>query len=235
VPWHPRVRLVCFLVLAAALAAGGPAQLALGLAAALLPWLTPGARALRRRGRRALWRLRWLLLSVAVLYLGMTPGDPLWTDAPAWLPSREGLALGLERAAVLALLALAAVWVLEGGREGLVGALGWLTRPLARLGLPAERLALRLVLTLEEVEGGGLREQAAARLPRHAPAPSRRGWRAWGERAADCLAEAVRRGETAPLEPVALHAVPPPPRQWLLPGALAALLAAPALLPPLAG
>ncbi|RMD79271.1 MAG: energy transducer TonB, partial [Gammaproteobacteria bacterium] len=48
-----------------------------------------------------------------------------------------------------------------------------------------------------------------------------------GERAAACLAEAVRRGEEAPLAPLALPPPGSPPSlQWLLPAGLALLLLA---------
>lgn len=100
--------------------------------------------------RRLLRRSRWLLLTLFILFAWMTPGTPLY-----WLPgaSIEGVHLAAENAArlVLALVALALVLQALPSIE-LVAGIRSLLAPLDLLGLPRDRIAVRLALTLEEVE-----------------------------------------------------------------------------------
>lgn len=99
---------------------------------------------------RLLRRSRWLLLTLFVLFTWMTPGTPL-----PWLPgiSREGLQLAAEHALrlVLALAALALVLRVLSP-VALVTGIRSLLAPLVVFGLPRDRIAVRLALTLEEVE-----------------------------------------------------------------------------------
>jgi energy-coupling factor transport system permease protein len=100
--------------------------------------------------RQLLRRSRWLLLMLVLLFGWMTPGTPL-----DYLPGAtvEGLHLGADHVArlVLALAALALVLnALSPVR--LVAGMRTLLTPLAAIGLPRDRLAVRLALTLEEVE-----------------------------------------------------------------------------------
>ena len=101
---------------------------------------------------RAVLRLRWLLLSIALIYLWFTPGIPL---VPAWgdlSPTRDGIQAGLLRAGALAVIALAAsITVNSTPREALAGGLIWLLQPLSLVGVPTRSFALRLSLTLEAV------------------------------------------------------------------------------------
>lgn len=97
-------------------------------------------------------RLRWLLLSMFIIYLWFTPGVPLWPELSLWSPSREGVMMGLHRAAVLLLLVTAVSLLLQSTpRTQMVAALLWLLKPLAMLGFPNERFAVRLALTMEAV------------------------------------------------------------------------------------
>lgn len=100
--------------------------------------------------RRLLHRSRWLLLTLFILFAWMTPGTPL-----AWLPgvSVEGLQLAADSVArlVLALVALALVLRALSPIE-LVTGIRALLAPLSLFGLPRDRIAVRLALTLEEVE-----------------------------------------------------------------------------------
>jgi energy-coupling factor transporter transmembrane protein EcfT len=114
----------------------------------------------RRQVMRLLWRSRWLLLIMFAGYGWTLPGQPLGATLAFWMPSREGLILGatqsLRLAGMLAaldllLLSLPANLLLDGLQV-------WL-RALARI-LPSslrpdpERIALRLWLTLQQIEKG---------------------------------------------------------------------------------
>ena len=141
--------------------------LGLLLLAALLPWLSwldlgglglvlltllamAGDRALRKMAAATL-RLRWLLLALLVLYLGFTPGEPVWAAVPAL--SREGLAEGARRALVLLdLVAAVQLLLVTTPTDELALAIARLARPLRHVGVPAERLALRMALALDGVE-----------------------------------------------------------------------------------
>ncbi len=98
-----------------------------------------------------LTKLRWLLLSILLIYLFFTPGVPLLADYE-WLPSWQGVWQGGHRIAVLALLVMAVSLLLQTtSRERLTAALLWLFYPLSCLGFPHERLAVRIALTMEAV------------------------------------------------------------------------------------
>lgn len=97
-----------------------------------------------------LLRSRWLLLTMLILFGWLTPGTPL-----QWLPgaSQEGLLLAAENAARL-LIALSVVALLLNALSSaqLVAGMRTLLAPLALLGIPRDRIAVRLALTLNEVE-----------------------------------------------------------------------------------
>ncbi len=120
----------------------------------------------RRHFARILRRSRWLLLTMLVLFGWMTLGTPV-----PGLPgaTREGLVLATENIARL-LIAIAVVALLVGrlAPAGLVSGLRSLLAPLAPLGDFRDRLAVRLMLTLQEVDaarsGAGARDVPVARL-----------------------------------------------------------------------
>lgn len=109
--------------------------------------------AARRQFLLILHRSRWLLLTMLVLFGWMTPGTSV-----DWLPgaSLEGLQLaaeylariGLAMAAVAGLLTAMSPLALVAGLHGLLA-------PLARFGDFRDRLAVRLMLTLEEIDVAG--------------------------------------------------------------------------------
>jgi len=93
-------------------------------------------------------RLRWLLLALLGVMGWTLPGQALWDAnwAPTWQGLREGALHGLR---LLTLVwAIRALWLMLG-RDALLAGLYVLARPLAWLGLPAERMLLRLWLTLD--------------------------------------------------------------------------------------
>lgn len=102
----------------------------------------------------SLRKLRWLLLSIAVLYLWFTPGTPVLPYADWWLPTREGFWLALRRVTVLVtLVAVVQVLLQRLSRATLAAAIMSLTAGLRYCGLNTERFAWRLVLSLDAVPG----------------------------------------------------------------------------------
>lgn len=93
-----------------------------------------------------LLRLKWFWFALLVLY-----GWFHMPDAGAWWqPSVAGLWLGVQRGAVLASLVIAVVLLqMSTPREDLLAGMLWLAWPLQQLGAPIQRMALRLVLTME--------------------------------------------------------------------------------------
>lgn len=148
---HPVIRIAIFFVAAAFLAAGQYSVM-LFIASALLVMLIRAPAAAWRAPIALLRRLRWLLISMLAVYGWFTPGTALWPALGAAAPTIEGLSEGLLRASALLLIALAAQLLIAGiVRPQLLAALYWLAQPLRVLGLSRERLALRLVLTLDAV------------------------------------------------------------------------------------
>lgn len=107
----------------------------------------------RRPAWRLLWRTRWLMLVLMLGYAYSLPGDAVWASLGNASPTSQGLLAGAERALRLALLLL---WldllVLRQPADRLLAGLHGLILPLQRLGLNADRIALRLALTLRAIE-----------------------------------------------------------------------------------
>ena len=102
---------------------------------------------------KLLRRVRFLILAILVLFAGFTPGEALLPALPELSPSREGLVLAAEHVGRLVAVVLCVALLLEGlPVSRLVGGLHALLRPLGRLGLPRERLAVRLMLVLRYVD-----------------------------------------------------------------------------------
>jgi energy-coupling factor transporter transmembrane protein EcfT len=107
----------------------------------------------RDRCVRLLRRIRVLLIAIVVLFAWFTPGEAQVADWPRLSPTREGLGLAMEHAArLIAVVSSVAVLLELLAPDRLVSGLYALCRPLAALGLSAERLALRLLLVLRYIE-----------------------------------------------------------------------------------
>lgn len=127
---------------------------------------------------RSLRRIRWLLLATVLLHAYLTPGPLLWPVLGALSPAREGFQEGLMRALVLTFMVLWSLWLMKGVSPGYMAqALARLLLPLAWLGFPVGRLALRLSLALENVEllGGRARSLREALNRERPPAGLREG------------------------------------------------------------
>jgi len=150
---HPVFRVICFVIFSLFLTMGGFTQLGAAIISILVAYATtancnmPGLFKMLRR-------MRWFLLSIVFIYAWLTPGMPLFGEAfdSSWQPSVEGLWQGGQRLLALILIVAAVHWLLlVTSREQLVAALYWLGAPLQMLGLPRERFAVRLALTLGRV------------------------------------------------------------------------------------
>lgn len=213
---HPVVRVVTLIVLAVGLADAAPAALLLASLALVVVIAVNRLDVDLTFG--ALRRLRWILLSVIILYAWLLPGEALLADA-AWSPSREGLTAGICRAWMLLVMAVAArVLMRVTPREQLLAALHVLLTPFRFLGLDPARFCLRLVLTLEYAIGDVAKGRGAT--ARHGSLVSRA-----VATARTRLDAAEERAARAPLAPVRIPRLGmPAPWQWLVPAGLLLLL-----------
>ncbi|MFN2310189.1 MAG: hypothetical protein ABR553_10745, partial [Gammaproteobacteria bacterium] len=111
---RPPVRILSLLILAAALASGQPWVLACGGVILVLGVLLIHRQRMGFDWRALLgmlYRIRWLLLAILVLYGWFTPGTAWLPALGGWSPVQEGLYQGLLRAAAL-LCIVAAVYLL---------------------------------------------------------------------------------------------------------------------------
>lgn len=145
---HPHPASLILLGLAALLAASsrdGMALLLAGLGLALMALVAATSHL-----RLLLRRSRWLLLTMLVMFAWLTPGTPLPNIPGA---TREGLLLAGDNMARL-LIALSTVALLLKALPPpeLVAGMRSLLAPLALLKISRDRIAVRLALTLNEVE-----------------------------------------------------------------------------------
>ncbi len=100
--------------------------------------------------RLLLRRSRWLLLTMLVMFGWLTPGTPLANIPGA---SQEGLLLAVENLARLVIALLVVALLLKAlTPPELVAGMRALLAPLALLKISRDRIAVRLALTLNEVE-----------------------------------------------------------------------------------
>ena len=146
---HPTTRLLAWS--AFALAVPWLALNALIAASALIATLVLGS------GTAVCWRLirrtRVLLVALVLLYAFATPGTPLIASWDQWYPTAEGFhAGGLQAWRLLLMIAALAVLLAGMQRESLLSGIYVLLRPLHAVGVPVERIAVRLWLTLHYAE-----------------------------------------------------------------------------------
>ena len=221
---HPAVRIIGFLVLGGYLAMGRPTDLAV---AALILFGLYGVLENARMGPavKMLRRMRWFFLSIFIIYLWFTPGTPVWPGAPLryedWLPTLEGVQLGLTRAAALALFIFGVTLLLQTTpRNGLISGIRWLVRPLPLPGRFHDILALRIALVLETVPK--LQPMVQAALPPRDK--EERAVERIGRAAASLVALTIDKAQRATCETIELPAQRHPPLiQWLWPVGLGVL------------
>jgi hypothetical protein len=228
---HAVIKITCFLVFGAAMAVAAEPVLLAGfilLAALYLFELLRGTPTQLLNALKMLKRLRWLFLSILIVYLFFTPGILLLPDL-LWGPTQEGLLQGLLRIAVLVLI-VGAVNVLIGstGQEEFLSAVSWCLQPLSWLGLSHQRLAVRISLTLAAV--GVLRstyrqdsrDETSAPVEESSFEPK---LSTIAKTAHRLFAKVIDDAEHAPAQTITLPEDSRPPLwQWLIPALLAALL-----------
>ncbi len=148
---NPSIRILCLLVFAGFAATGDPVQLLVAWAMLALAYAWPGCGRLSGLGT-AIRRVRWLLLSLVLLYGWFTPGLPLLPALGPLSATVEGVQAGLARALALLAMVLAVHLLLSlTPRQQLIAALIQLQAPLGWLGFGCERFAARMLLVIETV------------------------------------------------------------------------------------
>ncbi len=98
-------------------------------------------------------RTRWIMLPLFFIYAYATPGNAVWAILGQFSPSYEGLLDGLLQLCRLTVtLAGLAILLSKLSQQQLISGLHTLAYPLRYIGLPRERLAVRLALTLHYAE-----------------------------------------------------------------------------------
>lgn len=131
--------------------------------------------------QRLLRRSIWLMLTLFTVFLWMTPGSPL-----SFIPfaTLEGLQLAIVQSArVLLAIASLALVLQYLSRADLVAGMYFFLSPLRRIGVPTKKLAVRVMLTLEEVERASMppyltNESSQAPLVDTLTLPQH-GWSSW--------------------------------------------------------
>jgi energy-coupling factor transport system permease protein len=151
---HPVIRIISVLVTIAFLAHPEPGVLLFVTSILLLYALSQDSIKLGELVHY-IRSLRWLLITIVILYMWMTPGMPLFESeyvSPYLVPSIEGLQIALQRViSLLLIVCMVVLLIVNMIREELLAALCWLTRPLQIFRLDYERLSLRLMLVLDIV------------------------------------------------------------------------------------
>ena len=98
---------------------------------------------------RLLRRTRWIMFSLLLVYGYATPGEALWTEAGSMSPTSQGLLDGLyQMSRLVAMLAALSVMLNLLSIRQLINGLYKLAYPLHLIGMPRERMVVRLALTL---------------------------------------------------------------------------------------
>ena len=143
---HPATRLIAWLLLLIAVQSlSGSA-----LVGAFLLFPLFGKRVLRRGGQ-LIWRTRWLLLSLLIIFPWGIAGQPLWNGVGA--PTQEGVLEALIHLGRLLLVLMAVAAFLETmPLHDLLAATHVLLKPMRGFGLDPDRGVVRLMLVLRYVE-----------------------------------------------------------------------------------
>lgn len=147
---HAAIKIMSFLVFGAAISTGKGQVLLAGLLL-VVPLYFFTEQTHLHSALVMLKRLKWLFVSILIVYLFFTPGQLLVPDL-LWGPTVEGLLQGLLRIAALVLLVIAVNLLIAGTeQEEFLSAVLWCLRPLSIFGLSHERIAIRITLTLDTV------------------------------------------------------------------------------------
>ena len=221
---HPVIRIISFIVLTAYLAQGDAANILVAIMILTFLFIKLDGQSWRTAWH-LLRRMRWLFLSIAVVYLWLTPGESLipgMTSFAEWLPTVEGLWQGGLRIMSLALMVAAASLLMSvTSRDEVLGALHWMMAPLGLLRFPHERFAVRAALSLEAVTQVQTHVRAALAATGESAGPLAR----IGTVAGAIFGTVTGEAEGAVCEPIMLtERSAPPLMQWGLPLSLAAIM-----------
>ena len=104
-----------------------------------------------QRAGRLIWRARWLLLSLLLVFAWGVAGEPLWSASMA--PTREGVEEAMKHLGRLLLaLTMVAAFLEFMPLADLLAATHTLLTPFRRLGMDSDRGVVRLMLVLRYVE-----------------------------------------------------------------------------------
>jgi len=146
---HPVIRIISFLVLAAFVAFGGLNEILTGFLLVLVIMLLKRLQSMEL-SLRIIKRMKWLFLSILVIYFWFTPGESIIGNSAAYLPTIQGVHLGILRVLSLILIIFALNYFVSAiARNRLVEAIIWLLNPLSRVGFDCRALAIRIALVLE--------------------------------------------------------------------------------------
>jgi len=102
---------------------------------------------------RVVMRMRWLFISILIIYGYGTPGEFIPHFPLDFAPTFDGLQLGLLHIEKITIaLATLHILFLTGSKQDLILGLYMLLSPLKYVGLNIKKFAVRLFLTLEYVE-----------------------------------------------------------------------------------
>lgn len=148
----PAIRIVCLVVFGLLVSLGGAPALLPGILIVLIGYAGPRLHLLRS-GLPLLRRLRFLFLSLALVYLWFTPGVPLLPELGDWSPSVAGMWQAAVRISVLVSIVFMVHLLLQTTtKEQLISGILWLAAPLQKLGFATTRLAVRISLTVHMME-----------------------------------------------------------------------------------
>lgn len=102
---------------------------------------------------RAVKRMRWLFISIFIIYAFGTPGEYIQGFPDSFSPTFEGAAFGILQISRL-LIAIASLSILfaTSSKESLMAGLYMLLSPLNYIGCNVQRFTARLLLTLDYVD-----------------------------------------------------------------------------------
>lgn len=209
---HPVIRILCFLSLITALArANFPFIILADVVFLAFAFQFPND--IFGFAWRLMRRMRWFWLSIILLYSLMTPGGGQSIIVGALEFSLGGLFLGLERClALVTVLLFFALLIHTTPAAQLQGAVYWLLQPLRRFGFPANRLSIRIALTLQKIHALQSHWTSAA-----GPRPLLRSWREIPDRIAGFIHEVFTQAEIKPVQTeLSLEISAPAHRQWFL-------------------
>lgn len=146
---HPTIKLINLLILAIAINLVSDVALflvAIILISALLFYRVSGM-------MKVLLRLKWLLLSLALVYAFNTPGEYLQHWPFAFAPTYEGLHQGgMQMLRICLMMAALTLFTATTNRQQVMAGVYMLLWPFKKLGFSVERFTARLWLTLYYVE-----------------------------------------------------------------------------------